>query len=53
MGHQIISLTRSAPEKFFPGEFIEIDLSNRTATDKIATDIASRYEVNRLISNVS
>lgn len=52
MGHQVIGLARSTPDKSFPGEFIEVDLSDRNLTDKVATDIASRYEVTHLINNL-
>lgn len=52
MGHQVVGLARSAPDKSFPGEFIEVDLSERNLTDKVATDIASRYEVTHLVNNV-
>lgn len=52
MEHQVIGLARRAPEKPFPGEFIEVDLSDRTATEKVAHNIASRYEVTHLINNV-
>lgn len=52
MGHQVIGLARSAPEIPFPGEFIEVDLSDRIATGKVATDMASRYQITHLINNV-
>jgi 3-oxoacyl-[acyl-carrier protein] reductase len=50
-GHQVIGLARKATFNF-PGEFIEVDLSDRTTTQEVAQDIASKYQVTHLINNV-
>ena len=52
MGHLVIGLARNKPEHSFPGEFIEVDLSDRDATEEVATNIASRYQITHLINNV-
>jgi 3-oxoacyl-[acyl-carrier protein] reductase len=51
LGYYPIGLARKAPEDF-PGGFIELDLADREATEKVATDIANRYEVTHLVNNV-
>ena len=52
LGHQVIGLARRTPEKSFPGEFMEVDLSDRHATDRVANHIASRYQVTHVVNNV-
>ena len=52
MGHLVIGLARRQPEQPFPGEFIDVDLANAEATDKVAAAISNQYPVSHLINNV-
>lgn len=51
-GHFVIGLARQKPDYNFPGEFISVDLSDPTATETVAKNIASRYTISHLINNV-
>lgn len=49
-GHQVIGVARSSPFRF-PGRFLEADLSDETATGRVATSLATEFEVDGLINN--
>ena len=51
-GWHVIGTARRAPEKEFPGDFVEIDLADEAATDKLAADLAGRGNVVGIVNNV-
>lgn len=51
-GHLVIGLARHQPDQGFPGEFVQVDLGDRAATQRVAENIASRYSVTHLMNNV-
>jgi 3-oxoacyl-[acyl-carrier protein] reductase len=50
-GWSVIGVARHAP-KFFPGEFIEIDLADRDKTQDLADDLMRRTNVLGIVNNV-
>ncbi|WP_435416858.1 SDR family oxidoreductase [Parerythrobacter aurantius] len=51
-GWHVIGTARRAPDKAFPGEFIETDLADEAATDTLAADLAGRGNVVGVVNNV-
>ena len=50
-GRAVIGLARNAPDEF-PGLFVESDLADRAATDKILGAIAETHEISGLVNNL-
>jgi 3-oxoacyl-[acyl-carrier protein] reductase len=51
-GHNVIGLARTAPSEGFPGEFISLDLSNRTETASVLESIISEHGIDGVLNNV-
>ncbi|HEX7784520.1 MAG TPA: SDR family oxidoreductase [Sphingobium sp.] len=51
-GIPVIGIARKAPDKAFPGTFVEADLSDAATMQAALDDIVSRHAVTRLVNNV-
>lgn len=51
-GHKIIGVARRKPEDSFPGEFVEVDLTNVEQTEAVLADLTKTYSITRLVNNV-
>jgi 3-oxoacyl-[acyl-carrier protein] reductase len=51
LGHEPVGLARSAPARF-PGEFHEVDLASRQATDSALEKVLSGGPVDAVVNNV-
>ncbi|KKB64781.1 short-chain dehydrogenase [Robbsia andropogonis] len=49
-GHQVVGLARAMSD--FPGELVQVDLSDRIATDAALRDLLARYEFDGVVNNV-
>ena len=50
-GWSVIGIARTSPE-FFPGEFIEVDLSDRNQTEEVSSYLVTREHVLGIVNNV-
>jgi NAD(P)-dependent dehydrogenase (short-subunit alcohol dehydrogenase family) len=51
-GHLVVGLARRTPDSF-PGEFWEVDLSDRSETEEVANKILENGPVDALVNNVA
>jgi len=51
-GHQIVGLARTEPEGGFPGEFFQIDLSDRKRSGEVISQAARQFEIDGILNNV-
>ena len=51
-GHSVIGLGRERPSQGFPGEFIEVDFTDRSAVSLVCEQLARNAAINGVVNNV-